>query len=94
MKLSISCRAISCTCSFRDCKAAVLSVVGRRLKNSKEDLLNTLALSEVCIDYTPLRTSNSVSDSGLNKVSYIREIYVFVWGLQIKRIEPFVSWAP
>ena len=78
MKPSNSCRATLCTLSFRDFKIAVLSVEAKRLKNSKADILITTVLSEGCIsDHTPLRNSNSASDSGLNKVS-MREIYVFV----------------
>ena len=54
--------------SFRDCRAAVLSMEARGLRNSKEDLLNTSAPSEGCFsDHNRLRNSNSVSDSGLKK---------------------------
>ena len=89
---SISCRAIICTLSFRDSKAAIFSAVARRLRKLIEDFLNAATLFKGWIsDHTPTRNSNSVSDSGLKRVSYMREIFVFVRGSQIKRIEPFVS---
>ena len=66
---------------FCDCKAAVLSVVARPLTNSKEDYQNTPALSACCnFDNTLLRKSNIKSDEGLNKMSCMRETYVFVRG--------------
>ena len=79
MKPSISCQAILCTFFFRDCDALALKMDMRRLKNSKEDFRNTPSLSKASIsDHTPLENSRSVSDSGLNKVSYIKQLYVFV----------------
>ena len=67
----------------------------RRLRNSKEDLRNTPSRSEGCISvHIPLRNSNKVSESGLNNVSYIREVYLSESGSRTKRIEPVVSWVP
>ena len=92
LKPSISCRVILCTLSFRDCDALVLSVDARRLRNSKEDFRNTTSPSEGCIsDHTPLSNSNSVSDSGLTKVSYMREVYVVVRESQMEKTEPLLS---
>ena len=63
----------------------------RRLSNSRGDFGNTPVLTKGCVSYhTPLRNSNIVFDSGLNKVSYIRKLYVTVRGSQIKSIKPFV----
>ena len=65
MNPSISCLAILCTHSFRECEALVLSACARRLRNSKEDFLNNSSLSEGYIsDHIPLRNSKSVSDNG------------------------------
>ena len=65
MNRSISCRAILCTLSFRECKALVFSAGARRLKNSKDDFLSNPSLSDGCIsDHVPLRNSNSLSDNG------------------------------
>ena len=55
---------------FRDCKATLFSVDAKLFRNSDDDFLNEPALSEGCNSgHTPLRNSNSVSDSGLNNVS-------------------------
>ena len=63
---SISCRlAILCTLSFLDCEILVFSAGAMRLRNSKEDFLNSPSLCEGCIsNHIPLGNSKSVSDSG------------------------------
>ena len=49
MNPSTSYLTVLWTLSFQECAALSLSVGQSRLKNSKEDFLNTLSLSEGCI---------------------------------------------
>ena len=68
VKPSISCLAILCTLSFRDCEAVVFSVNAKRFRNSDDDFLNTSVRSEGRnFVHTTLKKSNIVSDNWLKK---------------------------
>ena len=66
----MSCLAISCKLSYRDCIPALFSADSSLWTNSKYHFIMKLPLAEVCISScTPLRNSIKVSSRGQNSVS-------------------------